>query len=84
MFEGIFETFSPQMEMVLKLVHEVDIEMPDCVKYETLKEKMVFPVKDIVQYEAFDVDQNYATKEEFQTDTQISNKVNGDTPMREF
>ena len=83
-FEGIFKTFSPQMEMVLELVHEVDAEMPDCVKHETMKEKMVFPIKDIVRYYAIDVDLNFATKEEFQTDTQISSKVNGDTPMREL
>lgn len=48
--------------------------MPDCINQETIKEKMVFPMKDIVRYYAADVDLNFATKEEFQTDTQISNK----------
>ena len=48
--------------------------MPDCINQETIKEKMVFPMKDIVRYYALDVDLNFAiaTKEEFQTDTQIS------------
>ena len=46
--------------------------MPDCINQETIKEKMVFPLKDIVRYYAVDVDLNFATKEEFQTDTQIS------------
>ena len=83
-FEGILKTFSPQLEMVLEWVHEIDVKMPDCINHETVKEKMVFPIKDIVRYYAIDVDLNFATKEEFQTDTQISNKMNGDTPMREL
>ena len=83
-FEGILKTFSPQLEMVLEWVHEIDVKMPDCINHETVKEKMVFPIKDIVRYYAIDVDLNFATKEEFQTNTQISNKMNGDTPMREL
>ena len=73
-FEGILKTFSPQLEMVLEWVHQIDSKMPDCINHETVKEKMVFPMKDIVRYYAVDVDLNFATKEEFQTDTQISNK----------
>ena len=73
-FEGILKTFSPQLEMVLEWVHEIDPGMPDCINHETVKEKMVFPMKDIVRYYVIDVDLNFATKEEFQTDTQISNK----------
>ena len=53
---------------------QIDPKMPDCINQETIKEKMVFPMKDIVRYYAVDVDLNFATKEEFQTDTQISNK----------
>ena len=56
------------------LFRQIDPEMPDCINQETIKEKMVFPMKDIVRYYAVDVDLNFATKEEFQTDTQISNK----------
>ena len=51
---------------------QIDPKMPDCINQETIKEKMVFPLKDIVRYYAVDVDLNFATKEEFQTDTQIS------------
>lgn len=83
-FEGILKTFSPQLEMVLEWVHQIDPAMPDCINQETIKEKMVFPMKDIVRYYALDVDLNFATKEEFQTDTQISNKMNGEAPMREL
>ena len=83
-FEGILKTFSPQLEMVLEWVHQVDPNIPDCINQETVKEKMVFPIKDVVRFFAVDVDLNFATKEEFQTDTQISNKFNGDTPMREL
>jgi len=83
-FEGILQTFSPQFEMVLEWVHQIDPKMPDCINHETVKEKMVFPLRDIVQYYAVDVDLNFATKEEFQTDTQISNKFNGEAPMREL
>ena len=70
--------------MVLEWVHEIDVKMPDCINHETVKEKMVFPIKDIVRYYAIDVDLKFATKEEFQTDTQISNKMKGDTPMGEL
>ena len=73
-FEGILVTFSPQMEMVLEWVHQIDPQMPDCINHTTVKEKMVFPLRDIVRYYAVDVDLNFAIKEEFQTDTQISNK----------
>ena len=83
-FEGILKTFSPQLEMVLEWVHEIDVKMPDCINHKNVKEEMVFPLKDIVSYYAVDVDLNFATKDEFQTDTQISNKLNGETPMKEL
>jgi len=84
-FEGILKTFSPQLEMVLEWVHEIDPKMPDCINYETVKEKMVFPIKDIVRYYALDVDLGFATKEDFQTDSQISaNRINGETPMKQL
>ena len=60
--------------LTIFLFRQIDPEMPDCINQETIKEKMVFPMKDIVRYYAVDVDLNFATKEEFQTDTQISNK----------
>lgn len=84
-FEGILKTFSPQLEMVLEWVHEIDPKMPDCINYETVREKMVFPIKDIVRYYALDVDLGFATKEDFQTDSQISaNRINGETPMKQL
>jgi len=84
-FEGILKTFSPQLEMVLEWVHQIDPKMPDCINYETVKEKMVFPIKDIVRYYAIDVDLGFATKDDFQTDSQISaNRINGETPMKQL
>ena len=51
---------------------QIDPKMPDCINHETVKEKMVFPIKDIVRYYALDVDLGFATKEDFQTDSLIS------------
>jgi len=84
-FEGILKTFSPQLEMVLEWVHQIDPKMPDCLNLETVKEKMVFPIKDIVRYYAVDVDLAFATKDDFQTDSQISaNRINGEAPMKQL
>jgi len=84
-FEGVLKTFSPQLEMVLEWVHQIDPKMPDCINHETVKEKMVFPIKDIVRYYAVDVDLGFATKEDFQTDSQISaNRINGEAPMKQL
>ena len=54
------------------VVQQVDPEMQDCIDQTTVKEKMVFPMKDVVRYYATDVDLGFATKEDFQTDAQIS------------
>lgn len=85
-FEGIFKTFSPDCEMVLELVHKINPEMPDCIDYQTVQEKIVFPMKDVVRYYAIDVDLGFATKEDFQTDSQITAaKMNGsDSQMKQL
>ena len=59
--------------------------MPDCINYETVREKMVFPIKDIVRYYALDVDLGFATKEDFQTDSQISaNRCAGNCSEKKY
>ena len=48
-FEGIFQTFSPTCEYVLEWVHEVDQAKADVVSVETVQQKVVFPMKDVVR-----------------------------------
>jgi small nuclear ribonucleoprotein (snRNP)-like protein len=84
-YEGILTTFSPDFEMVLGMAHQIDPANSDTVDLETVKEKMVFPFATVVRYFAADVDFEFAMKETFQTDTQISTaKVNGDNQLREL
>jgi len=79
-YEGILQTFSSDFEMALDLCHKVDPNNDDTVDVTTIKQTMVFNISSIVRYYATDVDLDFATKETFQTDTQISgaNKVNGE------
>jgi len=84
-YEGIFLTFSPDLEIVLEVAHKVDPNNQDIVDPKNVEEKMVFPLSSVVRYFAIDVDMEFAMKESFMTDSQItSNKINGETPMREL
>ena len=77
-YEGVFRTFSPEMDVTLAEVHQVDPNDPTRVDPLTVKSTGVFSMKRILRCVAVDVDLNYA-KDGFQTDSQISGatKVNG-------
>lgn len=84
-FEGILKTFSPELEIVLEQSHKIDHANEDTVNHKSIIEKHVFPLKDVVRYYAKDVDMEYAMKESFLTDTQISQtRTNGEAGMREL
>lgn len=44
-FEGVFRTFSSQFEIVLELVHKVNVDKKDDIDVNTLVEKMIFRPK---------------------------------------
>ena len=84
-FEGILTTFSPACEAVLEQVHEVEPSNPDLVNVSTVQLKVVFPMKDVVQFCVMNTDLTYASKEDFQTDAQIAAaKQNGEAPMKQL
>lgn len=84
-FEGILTTFSPDCEAVLEVVHEVEQSNPDLVDVETVQPKVVFSMKDVVQFCVMNTDLSYASKEDFQTDAQIAAaKQNGEAPMKQL
>ena len=61
-FEGIFSTFSPQLEVVLELVHTVDPSQPDKIDIKTVAREVVFGSQMIVMMSSKDVELDYATK----------------------
>lgn len=61
-FEGIFSTFSPQLEVVLELVHTVDPNQPDKIDVKSVSREVVFGSQMIVMMSSKDVELDYATK----------------------
>ena len=86
----MFTSWSPDGEIVLECVHEVkdaaekkqsaDVtaSLADMVvlKPDDIKKKMVFPMSQVVNFGCVDVDPEYAVKEGFKTDGQISKNGN--------
>ena len=85
-YEGVFTSWSPEGEIVLECVHEVrdagaKKQSPDvttslsdmaALKPEDVKEKMVFPMAQVVTFSCVDVDPQYAAGDGFKTDGQIA------------
>jgi len=78
-YEGIFSIMSESLDVYIQEAHLVDLSNPSCINEKNVFEKFAIKMKDIVRMSAIDVDLDYAAKEGFQTDTQISsNKNNGE------
>lgn len=61
-FEGIFSTFSPQLEVVLELAHTIDPSQPDIIDVTSVSREVVFNPQVIVTMTSKDVELDYATK----------------------
>lgn len=86
-YEGVFSTFSQDLDIVLEMVNRVDKDMTKIGEYgpnslltsldvqECVAEKMIFKLSDIVSTCAASIDLDYATRDGF-TDTSISKPPN--------
>ena len=84
-YEGVFRTFSTDLDIVLDQCHQVDPEDPTKIDPATVKVTGVFNMKRIIRCSAFDVDLNHA-KDGFMTDTQITGtgRLNGERTLEEW
>lgn len=85
-YEGVFRTFSPDLDITLDQVHQVDPEDPSRINPETVNPTGVFNMKRIIRCVAVNVDLNAARMDQgqsgFMTDTQISGgKTNGERTL---
>lgn len=87
-FEGVFRTFSPDLDITLEQVHQVDPEDPHRIDPATVNSTGVFNMKRIIRCVAQEVDLNAARMDQggFMTDTQISGgaKVNGERTLEKW
>ena len=60
-YEGIFRTFSPLLELLVDQAHLVDAQDPGKICEEDVK-AMVFNMKDVIRCSAIDTDLDYAIK----------------------
>ncbi|XP_078599163.1 ataxin-2-like protein isoform X23 [Branchiostoma floridae x Branchiostoma japonicum] len=61
-YEGVFRTMSPKMEVVLELAHKVEVGQTSLPSRDQLQEKLIFHQENVVMLTALDVDLDYATK----------------------
>ncbi|XP_071094212.1 ataxin-2-like protein isoform X1 [Haliotis cracherodii] len=82
LYEGVFRTISPEMNVVLELAHKIeDSRCSSIPSKDRLIEKLIFGKDDVVSLNAANVDLDYAVKDTF-TDTAIS-RFNGQSYDRE-
>ena len=63
MFEGVFTTWSPELDIVLEQCHRVNPKMPaNHIDADSIRAKMVFRAATIVRCFAADVDLDFSTK----------------------
>ena len=60
--EGLFRTFSPDLEITLEQAHQVDPKNPTTITAEVVKEIMIFEMKEVLHMSAIGVDLDYAAK----------------------
>ncbi|XP_059091878.1 ataxin-2 homolog [Tigriopus californicus] len=87
-FEGIFTSWSPELEMVLEKCHKIEAhDAPAHINPKHVTQKLVFKPTAIVRSYCINVDLEFASKSGgesgFMTDTQITN-ANGEMNMREL
>ncbi|XP_078599174.1 uncharacterized protein LOC144874636 isoform X32 [Branchiostoma floridae x Branchiostoma japonicum] len=82
-YEGVFRTMSPKMEVVLELAHKVEVGQTSLPSRDQLQEKLIFHQENVVMLTALDVDLDYATKADSFTDAAIS-KFNGQIAEKEL
>ena len=87
-YEGVFRTFSPDLDITLEQVHTVDPEDPSRINPKSVKSTGVFSMKRIIRCMAIDVDLNAAKMDQsgFMTDSQIGNssKLNGERTLERW
>ncbi|XP_013784942.1 ataxin-2-like, partial [Limulus polyphemus] len=85
--EGVFKTFSPQMELVLEMPYKVDKTLSSFINnfntQDYAPEQLIFYLEDVVLVNAVNVDLDYATKGKGFTDSSIR-KFNGQIVEREL
>ncbi|KAK6191973.1 hypothetical protein SNE40_003533 [Patella caerulea] len=82
-YEGIFKTISPQMDIVLELAHKVEETgnncqnaVPSCPTRDMIIDKLIFKKDDVMTVTCLGVDLDYAVKDTF-TDSAITRGNNG-------
>ncbi|XP_067935032.1 ataxin-2-like protein isoform X2 [Watersipora subatra] len=84
-YEGIFKTFSSELEVVIECAHLVDPDKEDRLPLKTnLIDKLIVSFEDLVCMDAIDADTKYGETDSF-TDSAISKaQVNGMSKTREL
>uniref|UniRef100_S4RIN7 Ataxin 2 n=1 Tax=Petromyzon marinus TaxID=7757 RepID=S4RIN7_PETMA len=83
-YDGIFKTFSPRLELVLDAVHLKSQDSTEVAPRQSdIRPSVVFHHPDVVLLHFRDVDLNFAARDNF-TDAGISGKLNGEHKEREL
>uniref|UniRef100_T1J5D2 LsmAD domain-containing protein n=1 Tax=Strigamia maritima TaxID=126957 RepID=T1J5D2_STRMM len=82
-YQGVFQAFSHLCEIVLGVAHKLDELQNKIPTKDGVVDALIIPLKDVVNLSATNIDLDYATKDNFSTDTAIS-KYNGQILEREL